>query len=123
MRKGWFLIVPLILLVGGCELTEIRSKWKTGPEFRHAKGEDATRWTAQTGLEAKFSNGHALGVTYRRRDTTDLPGFSQYDNGVWLEYSFPLWKKPKKDDKKEIEQLKRRIEALEQEKNREENDS
>lgn len=108
-------MVVLIAALAGCKAQEVRSKWKVGPEFRHngSRQTDEVRWTAQTGIEVKWSNGVTTGITYRRRDTDD--GGSQNDNGVWLEWSFPLWKAPeKKDDlKARIAELEARVAALE----------
>ena len=104
-------------LAGGCSVTEIRSTWKGGPEFRH-KGSDRTdsvRWSAQTGLKAhhedKKGHEYTTAVTYRRRDVDD--GAGDNDNGVWFEYSFPLWKAPKKHER-DIVALQRRVARLEQ---------
>jgi hypothetical protein len=90
-----------VVLLGtcGCDVTlnEVRSKWKTGPEWRRrSNGNSEVRWTAQTGLEGSFSNGHKVGVTYRSRNVSDSDNFAQRDDGVWVEYSFPLWRAEKK---------------------------
>ena len=80
------------LLCSGCVLKEVRSKSKVGPEFRH-KGSSRTeseRWTVQEGLEFKWNNGVSTGVTYRRRDVNE--GSGDHDDGVWFEFSFPVWK-------------------------------
>lgn len=97
-------------------MTELRSTWKGGPEFRH-KGSDRTdsvRWYAQTGLKAVHENKHGheytTAVTYRRRDVSD--GAGDNDNGVWLEFSFPLWSAKKKPER-DIADLQRRIQLLE----------
>ena len=113
------LMLPSILIVAlllpGCALKEVRSKTKLGPEFRHngLTRREAVRWTAQQGVELKWEGGVNTGVTYRRRDTDD--GGGNHDDGVWLDFSFPIWKAPKKPDSTE-EQLKtlaRRLAVLE----------
>ena len=98
-------------------MTELHSTWKGGPEFRH-KGSnrtDSVRWYAQTGLKAVHENKHGheytTAVTYRRRDVSE--GAGDNDNGVWLEFSFPLWKAPKKHER-DIVDVKRRLARLEQ---------
>ncbi len=105
--------------MGGCGLKEIRSKTKFGPEFRH-KGSNSTnsvRWTAQQGFDFKWKKGWSTGITYRRRDTDN--GNGDNDNGVWLDFSFPIWKAPKKKDKDSkktseyISELEQRITLLE----------
>lgn len=55
------------------------------------------------------------GITYRRRDVDN--GNSDNDNGVWLDFSFPIWKAEKKPDRagRRVELLERRIAALEAE--------
>lgn len=92
---------------------KVTSKWKGGPEFRHnSRDQDATRWTTQTGLEAELYNGQKVGVTYRRRDVGQAAGFAESDDGVWLEYSFPLWVDKSRPNKEK--ELAARVEALEQ---------
>ena len=112
-------MVLLTLFMGGCQLKEIRSKTKFGPEFRH-KGSDSTnavRWTVQQGLDFKWKQGWTTGITYRRRDTDD--GSGDNDNGDWIDFSFPIWKAPKnkRDHHNEtsiyIDELRQRIAKLE----------
>ncbi len=102
------LVAVLIVLLPGCALNEIRSKNKFGPEYRHRgiAGTDETRWTSQTGIELKWDRGISTGVTYRRRDVDD--GSGSNDNGVWLDFSFPVWTAEKK-----VAPLERRVQALE----------
>jgi len=118
--------IRLILALGlvavflpGCTLTEIRSKSKAGPEFRH-RGSDRTdsiRWYAQQGFEFVWrddrNNKITTGITYRRRDVDN--GNSDNDNGVWLDFSFPIWKAERNTDhaSRRIELLERRFAALE----------
>lgn len=101
--------VSVVSLLSGCALQEVRSKSKVGPEFRHSgsSGTDSERWTVQQGVEFKWDGGINTGVTYRRRDVND--GNGDDDNGVWFEFSFPLWKAPKEPDA-----LAQRMETLEQ---------
>lgn len=97
---------------GDIRLDEVRSKWKFGPEYRSSsKDTDLVRWTAQTGLEAKLSDGQSVGVTYRRRDNNDADAYAATDNGVWLEYSFPLWKRKKENDSAALKERVSRLEA------------
>ena len=105
----------LVCCLPGCALQEIRSKTKVGPEFRH-KGSNSTnaeRWTAQQGLEFKWDKGINTGLTYRRRDTNH--GTGDNDNGVWFEFSFPLWKATSKKNglERRVEALKERLATLE----------
>lgn len=105
----------LLWLVSGCALKEVRSKSKFGPEFRH-KGSnrtDAVRWTVQQGFEFKADNGISTGITYRRRDTDD--GSGDNDNGVWIDFSFPIWRAEKEPDAavRRVEELERRLARLE----------
>jgi len=118
LLKGLLLIS---MLIGGCGVKEIRGKTKFGPEFRH-KGSDSTdsvRWTVQQGFDFKLKKGWSTGITYRRRDTAR--GSGNNDNGVWFDFSFPIWKAPKKKDKKKdsketseyVTELEQRIAQLE----------
>ena len=108
-------MVLLTLFIGGCQLKEIRSKTKFGPEFRH-KGSNSTnaiRWTSQQGFDFKWKRGISTGITYRRRDTAS--GSGDNDNGVWLDFSFPIWKAPKinEESTEYIQELEMRIAKLE----------
>lgn len=79
------------------------------PGFR---GTDEVRWTTQTGLELKWDRGVATGVTYRRRDVDD--GSGSDDNGVWLDFSFPLWTAKNKPGALEsrVRELEKRLAAF-----------
>ena len=109
----------ILAFLPGCTLSEVRSKSKFGPEFRH-RGFDrtnSTRWLAQQGFEFVWhdeqDNKITTGITYRRRDADN--GNSDRDNGVWFDFSFPVWKAEEHVDptKRRIELLEQRIEALE----------
>ncbi|UCE58426.1 MAG: hypothetical protein JSU63_13400 [Phycisphaerales bacterium] len=111
----------VLAFMPGCTLVEIRGKSKTGPEFRH-RGSDRTnsiRWYAQQGFEFVWqddrNNKITTGITYRRRDIDN--GNSDNDNGVWLDFSFPIWKAKEKVNRtaQRIKLLERRITALEAE--------
>jgi len=111
------IITLLLLSVGlesGCALQEVRSKTTAGPEWRH-KGSDSTndvRWSVQQGFEFKWDKGIGTGIAYRRRDVDD--GAGDNDNGVWLDFSFPIWKAKKTEVKAEqIRELNERIAQLE----------
>ena len=119
------LIVILYAVVGagiaaaGCSLQEIRSKSKFGPEFRHS-GSDRTnevRWYAQQGFDFIWSdqkgNKITSGITYRRRDVDE--GDGDNDNGIWLDFSFPIWRAPSKakESNVRISSLEERIAMLE----------
>jgi hypothetical protein len=106
--------LTLVVCVGlsscliGCALQEVRSKTKMGPEYRH-RGNDRTdqvRWTVQQGVDFKWDKGVTTGLTYRRRDMDQ--GNGDNDNGVWFDFSFPIWRAPKKPDR-----LTERVEVLE----------
>lgn len=107
--------VSVVSLLSGCALQEVRSKSRVGTEFRHSglRGTDRERWTVQQGIEFKWDRGINTGVTYRRRDVND--GGGDNDNGVFVDFSFPLWKAPKKPDvlAQQVETLERRLAELE----------
>jgi len=98
----------------GCALQEVRSKTKIGPEFQHS-GSDSTnsvRYSEEQGFDFKWGNDWTTGVSYRRRDADN--GNGNNDNGVWFDFSFPLWKAAKKDASAErVAELERRITQLE----------
>lgn len=115
---GNYRLIVAVLVVSvlpGCALKEIRSKSKIGPEFRH-RGSNSTnsvRWTVQQGFDFKWDEGVSTGITYRRRDTDG--GSGDNDNGVWIDFSFPIWKAPKKEHATaaRVEELERRLAQLE----------
>lgn len=115
MTPKTIIIIGLLLipwLIAGCGVKEIRSKTKFGPEFRH-KGSDSTdsvRWTVQQGFDFKLKKGWTTGVTYRRRDTSR--GSGDNDNGVWIDFSFPIWEAPKEKDKKKKKESKKTTEYI-----------
>ncbi len=113
---GTIVCCLLLPLLSACSLKEVRSKTKLGPEYRHkgSNATDAVRWTAQQGLEFKWDKGISTGITYRRRDVDKGDGSN--DNGIWLEFSFPLFKaKQKSVTSERIEMLERRLARLETE--------
>lgn len=119
MRRLVVVIVGSGLLVGsgGCGLKQVRSKTKFGASYRH-KGSnrtDSTQWSVQQGLSFKWKHGLRTGISYRRRDIDDGNGNS--DNAVYLDVSFPIWKKPKKPSKtaKRLKKLEKRLARLEAE--------
>lgn len=116
MKEMLLIVLSLMVtLASGCALKEVRSKTKFGPEFRH-KGSNRTnevRWYAQQGFDFKWEKGITTGVTYRRRDVDG--GSGDNDNGVWIDFSFPIWKAPKKADALALRvvELERRLARLE----------
>lgn len=107
--------VILLALLSGCALEEVRSKNKYGVDFRYAgsrRGEDA-RYHVEPGLELKWEKGVTTGFSYRRRDVDD--GVGAHDDGVFFDFGFPIWKRPKPEAKtaERIEQLERRLAELE----------
>ncbi len=122
MRRSMALaLVACLLLAGGCQLNEIRSKSKFGPEIRHS-GSSSTqseRWTIQQGIELKWDKGVSTGFTYRRRDVAE--GSGDRDNGFWFDFSFPLWKRQKEPSAQthQIEALEARLATLESKLNQE----
>ncbi len=106
----------LLLATGsGCKLQEVRNKWKFGSEWQH-KGSsrtDQVRYSEEPNLDFKFDNGWTTGVTYRRRDTDDDSGDGE--NGLWVDFSYPLWKAAKKPEgsAEQIRELQDRIAQLE----------
>ncbi len=110
-----FVAVLVASVLPGCALKEIRSKSKIGPEFRH-RGSNSTssvRWLVQQGFDFKWDEGVSTGITYRRRDTDG--GSGDNDNGVWIDFSFPIWKAPIKEDATaaRVEEVERRLAQLE----------
>lgn len=116
-------ILPAVICVAiaaaGCALQEIRSKSKFGPEFRHSGSDrtNAVRWYAQQGFDFIWSdqkgNKITSGITYRRRDVDEGDGGN--DNGIWLDFSFPIWRAPSKakETNERIGSLEERIAMLE----------
>ncbi len=108
----------LICLAGGCswQLEEVRGKTQFGPEFRDKPGRKSeVRWTSiQQGFELEWDSGWKTGITYRRRDTAEGSGGN--DNGVWLDFSYPLWPRTKKPDTtaRRIESLERQLAKLQE---------
>jgi len=100
------------MFISGCALKEIRSSSKMGPAFKHS-GKDRTnsvRWYAIQGYDFKCRDGSSAGVTFRRRDTAE--GSGNNDSGILFDYSYPIWKKPKKKSSKKSERLQRMDERL-----------
>jgi hypothetical protein len=120
--KVCLVLGAVLVLASGCSLTEVRNKWKGGPEYRHdgSNRTNSVRWTAETGVELEWENAmgyhYTSGVTYRRRDVDE--GDGDNDNGVWVDFSFPLWRKPKKPERdivelrKEVARLKEQVAQL-----------
>ena len=115
MRSNRLILCAAVIAISGCALQEVRSKSKIGPEFRHSgrRGTDRERWTVQQGVELKWDQGITTGLTYRRRDGNH--GLGDKDNGVWFEFSFPLWKAAKESDAlaQQVDSLERRLATLE----------
>lgn len=89
-----------LLSATGCStITEVRWRAKFGPEYRSKGGDspNSTRWTVQTGPQVKFENGWTAGVTYRHRWEDE-----RTDDGVWLEFSFPLYRKSDADRRRRM---------------------
>ena len=101
-------------IFSGCqrmELKEVRSKWKFGPEYKGDGDSNHERWTAQTGIEASWTNGWKTGIDYRGRYNSHADGYDKQDQGVWVDFSFPIWSAPSKPDKTKL--LEDRIDKLE----------
>src|SRR3990172_9561455 len=107
--------VVLLALLSGCALEEVRSKNKFGSEWRHSGSRSTAeeRYSVEPGFEFKWDKGISTGLSYRRRDIDNGSGDS--DNGLFVDVSFPLWKKPKGQAKtaERIEALERRLAELE----------
>lgn len=104
-----------LALLSGCALEEVRSKNKFGTEWRHSGSRSTAeeRYSVEPGFEFKWDKGISTGVSYRRRDIDNGSGDS--DNGLFVDFSFPLWKRPKEEAKmaERIEKLERRLAELE----------
>jgi hypothetical protein len=102
-------------MFSGCALEEVRSKNKFGSEWRHSGSRSTAeeRYSVEPGFEFKWDKGISTGVSYRRRDIDNGSGDS--DNGLFVDFSFPLWKRPKGEAKttERIEKLERRLAELE----------
>lgn len=116
--KWVLLLLPGFLVAGGCKglsVTEIRGKTAFGPEWRNF-GDNTSdiRYTAIHGYEAKLSNDWTAGVSYQRRDVDN--GSGDNENLVLFEIGYPIWKKPKKDEKSaqelQIEELEKELREL-----------
>ena len=115
LYRNMFSGIVLLAFGSGCALEEVRSKNKLGIEWQHS-GSDSTnsdRYTEEQGFEFKWDKGVATGVSYRRRDTDN--GNGNNDNGVFVEFSFPIWKRSKPEAKtvERLEALERRLAELE----------
>lgn len=115
MNRLTFVFASVLIAssVPGCALQQITSKTKFGPEFRDKATKNEVRWTSiQQGFDFTWENGLKTGITYRRRDTD--AGNGGNDNGIWFDFSFPIWKAKKTDTTTErLQYLERRLAALE----------
>jgi len=117
MARNGQLFGGVILLTwsSGCALQEVRSKTKFGPEYQHSGSDstDSVRYSEEQGIDFMWGNDWTTGVSYRRRDTDN--GNGNNDNGVWFDFSFPIWKRPKAEAKtaERIEALERRLAEVE----------
>jgi len=114
-RHGqWFAGVILLAWSSGCALQEVRSEHTVGTEWRHS-GTTSTseeRYSIEQGFDFKWDKGISTGISYRRRDIDNGSGDS--DNGLFVDFSFPIWKRKKVEAKTErIEALERRLAELE----------
>jgi hypothetical protein len=108
--------VVCMSLIFGCALEEVRSKNKLGAEWRHggARSTAEERYSVEPGFDFKWDKGVSTGIGYRRRDIDNGSGDS--DNGLFVDVSFPLWKRKKADKTAErVEALERRLAELETE--------
>jgi len=117
LRNIKLLTVGLVVfsLTGCSSLKEVRSKSKFGPIFKHSgtKRTDSVQWSVQQGVEFKWKGGVKTGIAYRRRDVDE--GNGNGDNAVFVNFSFPLWKAPKKPSKlkKRMKKMEKRVAELE----------
>ena len=107
--------VILLTLTFGCALEEVRSKNKFGSEWRHSGSRSTAeeRYSVEPGFEFKWEKGVSTGLSYRRRDIDNGSGDS--DNGLFVDFSFPIWKRPKAEAKtaERMEALERRLAEVE----------
>jgi hypothetical protein len=99
--------------VSGCALQEVRSKWKLASEWRHSgRSTEEVRYSVEQGFDLRWDKGWTTGVAYRRRDIDD--GSGDHDDGLFVDFSFPLWKAHKPDaNAQRIQALENRIAQLE----------
>lgn len=124
MKKRWVACFVIVLLqwCAGCSLTEVRGKSKFGVENRYegSSRSHEQRWLAQQGFDFtwrdKDDRKFTTGVTYRRRDVDE--GGGDHDDGVWIDFSFPIWKAPRDPVARKIDLLERRLARLEAERHR-----
>ena len=92
-RSFLVLVVSVFMLttLGCTPLVDVRANFQTGNEWRDSGGKSDTRYSLQPGLVGEFENGHALGVSYRRRDVSNGDGAGE--DAVFLSYSIPVWNK------------------------------
>jgi hypothetical protein len=115
IRPAGMFSACLLVLSGGCQVDEVRSTNEFAVEWRH-KGETNTnyeRYMVKPGVELQWSNDVKTGVSYRRRDDDHGPGDN--DNGMFFDFTIPLWRRPKERDPNELRiiELERRLAALE----------
>ncbi len=110
------LLVPLFF-VAGCSwrLKEVTNRWKFGVEARHQRANDTDdeRYSEETGFDFKWANDWKTGISYRRRDSDE--GNGDGEDGVWIDFAFPVWKaRPKPDaNAQRIAELEQRLAQLE----------
>ncbi len=122
-KRRWMCSPQAVLVLavsgycGGCQkpaLTEVRGKTSFGPEFRHGGTTNRAeiRYDARQAVELRWDNGWTSGLTYRRRDIDN--GSGDNENLFLFEVGYPIWKAPKKEEKK-AEGLQKRVDDLEKE--------
>lgn len=117
MKCRWTTVatVGLFACASGCALKEIKGKSKFGSEWRHSGGRSTSeiRYSVEEGLAFKFDKGYDAGVSYRRRDIDD--GSGDGDNGLFIDFSIPLWKADRSEEKsaERIRELELRLASLE----------
>jgi hypothetical protein len=114
--KAWVGISLSFTLFSGCALQEVRSKSKVGNEWRHSgsRSTNEERYSVEQGFDFKWDKGIGTGISVRRRDINE--GNGDNDTGLWLDFSFPVWKAPppkKESSAERILELERRVALLE----------
>ena len=100
------ILLGILLTCPGCALREVRSKSRTGPEFRQKADRTVDeRWWFEQGISLKWDKGVETGLTYRQREIYD--GANEDEKAVLLDFSFPLWRAPSAEAR-----LAARVEAL-----------
>ena len=112
--RFWSIIAAMTAGLAGCKVQEVRNKWKFGSEWQHrGNNTEQMRYSVEPSFDFKWDNAWTTGVSYRRRDVDN--GSGDGEDGLWVDFSYPLWKAPKKPEgsAEQIRAMEERIAQLE----------